>query len=252
MKRRMFGMGVLALAASSFVGCATKESVDVVRGIPPVGRSLQGIRPTIDEMRKLPAAQRAEVLQRVYPHLANDLTYHMRTLGEIRQDQTVSRVEFIWVDQLDNVVANSAGGIQRTGQLRYQLVALMHIAGVSEPRKVAVECLNGIAVPLDRLVKAGQSLGSHTPLERFVIRRRESLVTYLDYATAIDVAQRFGIPLYRGQKMTEHNLITPDEARKLEGTTNRLQVTAQVYEGDVFDLRNMRYTSRKLGIVRNG
>jgi len=63
----------------------------------------------------------------------------------------------------------------------------------------------------------------------------------VDFPTAIDLADRFGLALYRGRLMSTATLITPAQARLLQNRTDWEQVTVRVYRGDRFDLNRMTY-----------
>ena len=75
----------------------------------------------------------------------------------------------------------------------------------------------------------------------FTIGPREGLIHHVDFPTAIDLADRFGLGLYRGRLMSTAQLITPAQARRLQNRTDWEQVTVRVYSGDRFDLNHMTY-----------
>lgn len=104
-----------------------------------------------------------------------------------------------------------------------------------------MQCLNGTFATPDQL-RGLQAVGSHTPQEQFVIGPREGLIHHVDFPTAISLAERFDLPLYRGRYIGEAFRISPQAARALEGTTDRLQVTVYVVEGDRFDLAAPTFT----------
>lgn len=227
-------------ALVSVSACAKQpERVDLVNGIPPISRSMASISQTLEKMAAMKPEERGAYLERTWPHLSTDVVYYLRRLAKIGRDSKVSRVEFRY-GSLENVSAESASG-ERFGFFRNQLVALVHVEGVPKPIAVLVQCMNGtFALPeeIGRL----QQVGSHTPVERFWIGYREGLIHHVDFPTAIDLAQRFNLPLYRGRKIEERYRITPAEARQLEPTTDRIQVTVHVVEGDEFNLRTMTFT----------
>ena len=231
---------VLVGALLALPACAKqKESVDLVKEVPPVSTSMASVAPTLETMAALPPAERGRYLERAWPHLSADVVYFLRRMGKITPASTVSRVEFRY-GSLGNVRAESRDG-ERFGFFRDQLVALIHLEGTPNPIAVIVECLNGtFALPeeLGRL----QTVGSHTPVERFRIGHREGLIHHVDFPTAIALAEHFRLPLYKGRKIAEKYQITPAEARLLEPTTSRLQVTVYVVQGDEFDLRHMTFT----------
>lgn len=239
----LYAMGavlVVVILGAIWLGVTYKENVDVVRGVPPVSRAMQNIQPTLIAMKSMPTADRAAYLTRNWPHLSEDVTYYLRQHNRIRHDQAVERTMFYY-GSLDNVSVESNGGAQRYGYFGDQLVALVKVVGVERPIQVLVECLNGTFIELDR-IKGLQAVGDHTPIEQFTIARGEGLIHHVDFPVAIDLAERHKLPLYRGKVMTEVNKITPMQARALEATTDRLQVTVRVTEGDQFDLRAGTYT----------
>lgn len=220
--------------------CAKQtEKVDLVKGVPPISTSMASIAPTLEALATMAPEERGRYLERTWPNLSRDILYFLRRMGKITPASTVSRVEFRY-GSLDNVRAESRDG-ERFGYFRNQLIALIHLEGATKPIAVIVECLNGtFALPeeLGRL----QAVGSHTPREWFRIGYREGLIHHVDFPTAIALAEHFGLPLYKGRKIAEKHRITPAEARLLEPTTNRLQVTVYVVEGDEFDLQRMIFT----------
>ena len=235
-------LGLLFVVAA-LIGCTKKENVDLVNGVPPVSNSMASISETLEEMARLPEAERGAYLERTWPNLSRDVTYFLRRRGKISPEATVSRVEFRY-GSLENIGAESARG-NRFGYIRDQLVALVSIEGVKEPIVVIVQCLNGTFATEEDLHRL-QAVGSHTPIEQFTIGPREGLIHHVDFPTAIALAEAHRIPLYRGREMTERNRITPATARRLEPTTDRLQVTAYVVEGDRFDLAGGLFTPSPL------
>lgn len=233
---------VLSVLVSFVIGlgvaCAKQERVDLVNGVPPVSGSMASIARTLDEMSKLPEGERAAYLERTWPNLSRDVVYFLRRLGKITPDQKVRHVDFRF-GSLENVRAESRDG-NRYGYFRNQLVALVNVEGASKPMAVIVQCLNGTFATEDELGRL-QQVGSHTPIEQFRIGYREGLIHHVDFPTAIHMAERFNLPLYRGRKMDAKHRITPAEARRLESTVDRLQVTVYVVEGDEFDLARMTF-----------
>jgi hypothetical protein len=234
MKSIWFGCFVLLVVT----GCAAKR-VDVVNGVPPMSTSLAGIAPTLDDMANMSPQARGRYLEQNWPHLDEDVAYYLREMGKLSPETAVHRVEFRF-GSLNNVRAESRDG-ERRGYFENQLIALVYPRGSRVPMSVIVQCLNGtFALPeeLERL----QAVGSHTPQERFTIGPREGLIHHVDFPVAIDLAERFNLPLYRGRSFNQRFRITSDQARRLESTTDRLQVTVYVVEGDRFDLVNMTFT----------
>ena len=157
---------------------------------------------------------------------------------------TVTRVTFHY-GSMEDVIALDGNGEDRHGFFQDQLVATVYsvsdVTGEQYNQGVLVECLNGIFTPLDEIQNELALVGSHTPQEEFVIGAREGLVHHVDYEVAIEVAEYFGLELYRGKAQIPANRITPEEARQLEPRTDWVQVTVGVKEGDYFNLREMIY-----------
>jgi hypothetical protein len=90
-----------------------------------------------------------------------------------------------------------------------------------------------------------QTLSTQPPMESFRIGKREGLIHHVDFPMAIDLAEKFGLPLYTSQVMDSNHRITPEQARRMEPLTARTQVSVRVYEGDQFDLVAGTYTPAK-------
>ncbi len=239
--RRTFLIGLGIALAAGIAGWAFlpgRENVDVVNGVPPVSRSMVSISETLATLATLPPAERGAYLERTWPHLAEDVVYFVRRQGKVPAGARVQRVEFYY-GSLEGVSAESANG-DRHGYFNNQLVALVSVEGVEKPVKVIVQCLNG-TFALEEDLRRLQPIGSHTPIEQFVIGPREGLVHHVDFPTAIAIAEQHNLPLYRGQTITSRTRLTPAQARLLESQTDRLQVTVLVYEGDRFDLARGTY-----------
>jgi len=213
--------------------------VNVVRGVPPISEALSQVAQAADRMATLPVGERGAYLEQHHPHLKTDLLYYLRDMEKLSSAQEVTRVEFRY-GSLQDVAAESGDGETRHGFFEDQIIALVYIQGAEFPITVIVECLNGIFT-LPEQLRGLQLVGDHAPRERFTIGPREGLTHHVSYATAIDLATRFNLPLYRGRNLGAQNRITPTEARALESQTDRVQVTVRVFEGDVFDLRRMQF-----------
>lgn len=227
------------LAVLLIAGCSFFKGADLVKGVPPMSTSLAGIAPTLDEMARMSPERRGRYLEQNWPHLDEDVVYFLRQMGKLSPTTSVRRVEFRF-GSLNDVVAESSEG-QRRGYFEDQLVALVYTRGAREPIAVIVQCLNG-TFALPKELRSLQAVGSHTPQEQFTIGPREGLIHHVDFPVAIDLAERFNLPLFRGRTLNQRFQISPDQARRLESTTDRLQVTVYVVEGDRFDLINMTFT----------
>lgn len=224
------------------LGCGGGKKIDVVNGVDPVGRQLyDGVHIWVKDMAKMPAAERQAYLRQAAPHLEQSVPYFLRQAGKMSVADRVERVQFLY-GSLDDVKAGDKQGNVHRGYAKDQLIARVFIEGKKEPVDVFVQCLNGVfsLTPgdYDRL----QDLGAYNVAERFTIEAGEGLVHHVDYPVAMDIAERHGLKLYRGSRQTSSREITVAEARRLENRTDQIQVTVQVYAGDVFDLNTMTYT----------
>lgn len=241
-RKIVFGVALAIIAVICILAFwpSKTQAVDVVNGVTPVSTALGDIRVTLAELAQMPVEQRETRLRQEWPNLEESVVYFLRQRDRLPRDAEVERVRFFF-GSMDNVRAVDGDGNMHEGYFRDQLVARVDIRGHEKPIDVIVQCLNGVmSLPED--LAALQPLGTATPEQRFTIGPREGLVHHVDYPVAIDLAQRFNLPLYRGQHMTETARITPDQARQLEPMTDRVQVTVQVYEGDTFDLMRMSFT----------
>lgn len=243
--RRLFVVVCVVVLALAF-GCKKREQVavdrgvDLVNGITPVSTDFAHMRVTVEELARMEPQVRLARLQHDWPNLQESLVYFLRERGRLRRDQNVRQVDFRF-GSLEGVEAEDATGRRHRGYFENQLVARVHLTDVERPIDVLVNCLNGLfALPgeLDRL----QPLYTAAPQQRFRIARREGLIHHVDPSLAIALAERFHLPLYRGRRMRQAARITPAVARTLLPTTDRTQVTVQVYTGDQFDLVAMTYT----------
>ena len=239
------GIIIFLLAALLVIGWVffwpQAKGAELVHGVAPVSTRLQSIAPTIEEMARIQnPAERQAVLQRNWPHLQQDIIYYLRGDGKIQPNEQVARVEFRF-GSLEGVQGESASREYQRGFVKDELIATIFVTG-RDPFHVLVLCTNGMVASLDD-VQGLQLVGSHNvPMERFTIGRAKGLVHYVDYPLAIDLAERFNLPLYRGRDQRDANRITPAQARALENRTDWTQVTVGVKEGDVIDLRTGSYT----------
>lgn len=230
----MFSLAiVLGLA---FFAAACRKKVDLVNGVPPVSRDFASMGQYMTQLAALPADQRAARLAHDYPHLQDQLVQSLRSRGKVTNGQEVRSVQFVFGSQ-GRAKAESGDGKTYDGFFKDQLVARVTIAGQDKPLDVLVVCLNGtFSLPGD-LAKAGfTDLGVRTVAQRFTIGKGEGLIPHVGYQLAIDLAERFNLPLYRGKGWNGTNRISPAQARSMEGNTDREQVTVGVWEGDRFDL----------------
>jgi len=235
--RNLFLISALLLAVFA-VGC---KKTDVVGGRTPVSNSMADMQGTLDALAKLPAAQRAAYMQQHHPDLAQRVVYFLRQRGKIQSGAEVQGVDFFF-GSLSKVKAEDGTGQIVQGYFKDQLVARVRVAGLKDPIAVIVRCLNGTFELPEDLARAGMApMGTQRLNERFTIGKGDNLVSHVGYRTAIDLAEKHNLQLVRG-KGAQRQKIGPAEARRLESETDRIQVSATVFEGDQFDLVAGTYT----------
>lgn len=102
---------------------------------------------------------------------------------------------------------------------------------------VAISCLNGM------LNISSSSGASSNALISFTIKKGQGLSHYLaDDYWSINVAEEFGLPLFRGKKQSNKNLISPIQARALVPEVEKIQITVFVEEGWRFVLSGDNWT----------
>ncbi len=186
-------------------------------------------------LKGLPADQREAYLATTFPRLHEDVVYYLRERGKLQTNETVQNVEFLF-GSATSVKAEDGDGNVNQGKFDDQLVARVTIVGRDKPMDVIVHCLNGtFNLPGDL-----QSLGNRIPKQKFTIAAGEGLTAHVAMATAVDLAKRFNLPMYRGKKISSSNSISVEQAGSLD--TDKVQVTVYVVEGDTFDLVNMTIT----------
>lgn len=236
----ILGLTIFAILAMTWTFWPpSARAVDLVNGITPVSEAMNGIRPTLQELAALSPEQRTARLKQNWPNIEQDVVYFLRRADKL-QGSEVERVEFFF-GSLKKARAEDKVGTIHDGYFSDQLLAKVTICGRNEPLTVIVQCLNGTFLFPEDYGKL-QNLGSFVPRERFVIGPRQGLATYVDYPVAMDLAERFNLPLYRGRKIDPRNRITVAEARGMETNVNRVQVTVFVVEGDAFDLAAGTFT----------
>lgn len=219
-----------------FVGaCSGKENVDLVNGISPrmdmASLDARG-EATFDSIAKLLPERRQAYLREAWPNLGNDVTAWMAKQG--RLNETVDSVIFTF-GSARGVEAEDETGFRHVGYYTDELVANIYAGGSREAKQVLVRCLNGTYMLLDG-VRDMRRIGPSSVATRFTIGRGQGLVHHVSYPTAMMLAEQHGLQLFRGRKQVSARGITTSQARALEDSTDVVQVTVRVYEGDQFDL----------------
>lgn len=246
--RRLIGVvaivAIVVVAVGSQIGCSKKaeaRGVNLVEGIAPASDAFGGIHGFTEELLRLPAAERAAHIERERPRLNQGVVYFLRGLGRIKPNEEVEKVE-IFFGSIEGTRAHDGAGKEYKGYFKDELIARVSLKG-GRTEDALVRCLN-LYMELPEHIKNLQPLSS-TPMvvemKEFTIEPRQGLVRYVDYAVAIDLAEKHKLPLYRGRRQTKGNLIAPDKARELESRTDWEQVTVGVVTGDHFDLRSGKF-----------
>lgn len=89
-------------------------------------------------------------------------------------------------------------------------------------------------------------LGTGSPQLVFTIEKGKGLDHYVDQETIFLIADAFNITLYEGREWDPKNTISIERARHLytTGRIKEVQVTAQVFPGDIVDLGAMTYNGQ--------
>jgi hypothetical protein len=99
---------------------------------------------------------------------------------------------------------------------------------------VFIKCFNGTFSLKD---DNRQDLGNGPIV--FIIEKGKGINHYVDYKTAIWIAQNFELSLYKGKNWRSENTISPHQALQMESILDSIQVTVEVHPGYRFDLGNM-------------
>lgn len=92
----------------------------------------------------------------------------------------------------------------------------------------------GIAIYINRPQPSKQT-------KSFTIKSGQCLVNYVPFETAIFLAEKFKLPIYKGKGSKKHK-ITPAEAKKTN--TAHYQILVKVFPRDHFDLEAMTYNGK--------
>lgn len=239
----MSGVIVLLAVAAVVYAISVKPSpkkaeIDIVNGIEAVHQwdSLHYL--TMDTLAHIPDGQKMAFIKAHWPTLANDVVANVR--GFLPLESRVDSVVFMYGS--GKATANDKRLQKFKGKFENQLIAAIYLqADKKSPYLFFVRCLNGMSDPVEATINR---IGTQNPDFEFTISRTEGLCHHVDYLTSVSLSRNFGLPLYRGKKISAKNRITYDEALRLSRRTNRVQVTVLVYTGDHFNLRDMTYNGR--------
>lgn len=241
-RQRNIGIGVVVAIALIAIGILTSrsdENVDVVHDVEPMSEAFLNFDQTLTALAEMETDERQVYLDRHYPNIDEDVVYWLRRDLRLMPSEQVRSVEFRF-GSLEDVSAESGDGDRRNGFFENQLIATIQLVG-GQHLEVILRCMNGMSASPDQLLTL-QSMGSRTPVERFTIRRGEGLTHHVGFLAAIDIAERHGLPVYRGKRMRDRHMISYNDARALEQLTYDIQVTVYVVAGDEFNLVNLEFT----------
>lgn len=240
-------LSVLALIVAALVWSNSGASgSNVATGVPAVSSEHHDMaEQIITELKSLPEGERAGYMSTRYPELGASIIGQMRDRGKIRPDQRVESVSYRF-GSMNGVVAEQAGGTSASGHFVDQLVAVVKIAGVAEPQAVIVLCSNGLLEFAEDDLAAMPGVGQQSAQQMVItFRPGEGPTTYVSYKTAIDIAARNNLPITKIVPGRAAQIITPTEARGLEGQTDRIRVVVAVNPGDRLNLADMKFTSAR-------
>lgn len=240
-KNFLFWLAVILISAEiTHVSCSNAKGsgLDVARGITPMVTPSPEVVSFIDEFRQTDPSQQAALLSK-NSWLNQRLIMYARENKYIPAGAVIDSVAYHYGSSKAQA-ADKTGKIFK-GHITDELVGFVYIKGAkNNPTGIIVYCTNGTFGPLsENLRRVGTLSGI------FTIKKGQGITPYVDYQTSIMLAEYFSLPLYRGKIQTEENRITPTVAKNMESNTDRVQVTVRVYEGDVFNLNNMTYTSAR-------
>jgi len=225
------------------VGAETAEVIDVASGVPPMSNEHREFAISIVEaLLGLPVEERAGYINLHYPQLGASIVAQMRQRGLIESDQVVANISYRF-GSMDGVVAEQAGGEPVEGSFENQVLAVVEIVGVDDPLVAIVLCSNGlIDFPRDQLDNLQMVGAQATDQLVFTIKSGESLLHYVSYQTAMDIAEANDLKITKTVSGRSAETITVAEARTLEDQTDTILVRVTVWEGDTINVADMTYT----------
>lgn len=239
--RRIVISGFFVLIVLVAVFFVTRKGPDLSRGIPAVSLASYEQRVAIDALRDMTPEQRANHIRRNFPDLQRKLAVFLRhpsLASQVGSFQRVVRIEYAYVDEIPAARATDGSGNIHDGYIKEDLVARVYLDDCNEPFDVLVRCTNGLFDIPGGLLEPIYT--AEIPSLVFVIGKGQSLCTFVDYLTAVELADVFHLPIRRkalGNPVFEP--ITAAEARDLASETDRFKVQVLVHPGTRFDLEAM-------------
>jgi len=214
--------------------CCNDYNIDLVNQLEPVHKWSPTQIATIEDLKNVPATERQKYLQENWPSLSSDLVLFLKSRNKIGRGSVVDSIVYKYGSG-KRIKSEDASGKIYSGFFNDQLVAFIYTSGKSKPLLVIVACTNG----LFRLPEDLQYVGTESNFG-FTIEKTRGIAYYVGSdETAINLAELFNRPLYRGKGINPKYRISPAEARGIN--TDQTQVTVLVYTGDYFNLNNMEY-----------
>lgn len=235
-------LSFLSINFSSCTGAKAANPVDVVNGTTPINtHDIEWRKDFIAKLKPLTPEQRKEEIDRVLPRLNGSLFGAIRAGGF---DCEITSVTYMFGSGTADSVA-SGDGKKYNGYFEDQLYAVAKGPKcIKDSVTVFVQCFNGyVTLKGD---ESNQVVGTYLPA--FTIQIGNGANRYVDYRTAIWLADIFDIPLHKGRSWKDP-LITPKEAYTLFDKLGEVPVTMEVYPGDVFNLGDQTYTHN--GVVKH-
>lgn len=226
------------------VGPETAEVIDVALGVPPMSNEHREFALSIVEvLLDLPVEERSGYIDEHYPQLGASIVAQMRQRGLIESGQTVENISYRF-GSMDGVIAEQANGDPVEGSFDNQVLAVIKIAGVDDPLVAIVVCGNGlINFPQDQFDDM-QMVGAQAADQLvFTIKPDESLMHYVSYQTAMDIAEAHDLKVTWNAFGQSPVTITVAEARELEDQTGKILVRVIVHVGDTINVADMTYSS---------
>jgi hypothetical protein len=181
---------------------------------------------------------RAEILNQSQ-WLTRRLVSYARELHQIPDASTIDSVVYYYGSA--KAQAENKNRELFKGKITDQLVGFIYYndKGKQGIKGIIVYCQNGTFGTMENL--QDQLSRVTTGSLEFIIEKGQGINRYVDYQTAINLAEHFNIDLYYGKIQKPKYKIDPTRARALEDNLAETQVTARVYTGDYFNLSTMQY-----------
>lgn len=242
-KQIFFLLAIVSILVMTIWSCNHKkeniqsEELNLTKDITPVQPIDSSHSWIIDMLKDVPVAERMDFIDKHWPNLKNDVLVFVKNSGYIPQDAKVDSIIFSYGN--GKGTSNDKYMQKFKGKFENELIAGIYIDGSRIPLAFFVKCTNGLSevVETDAL-----PIGTKTDFV-FTIQKGEGICNYVGYQTAIMLARNFNLIVFIKRDKSQN--ISYDQAFNLKNETDRIQVTVQVYPGDVFDLENMTYNGQK-------